>query len=215
MKILVTGHLGFVGQHLWERLRHSHRPHLIGIDYKQGLPSSDITRCELPDDIDRVYHLAAQTNAQSTDAVGDAMTNIIGSIRVFEKYREKVVFASSSMVNYPTSPYALSKKTCEEYAKFYGCSVIRFCNLYGEGGHSVIDKFRESDTLTIKGDGKQIRTYQHVDYAVDRMLSLLPGEFQILYGQNLTVQQVAELFPEKPIKYVLSDGIDIQDGRQL
>src|SRR4051794_27143337 len=127
MRALVTGHAGFVGIHLCKELvRRGYG--VMGIDLKYG---ADIVTCELPD-ADRVFHLAAQTDAQCEDVGKDAAVNIVGSIRVFERYRDKAVFASLSMVMYPVTPYAISKGAAEDYARYYGAAVVRFCNLYGE-----------------------------------------------------------------------------------
>jgi nucleoside-diphosphate-sugar epimerase len=62
VRALVTGHLGFVGQHLVRRLE-QRRVEVIGIDLKDG---ADVNDCDLPV-ADRVFHLAAQTDAQSKD----------------------------------------------------------------------------------------------------------------------------------------------------
>ena len=187
---------------------------VIGFDLKDGRDIRYIPDCEMPE-VDRVFHLAAQTDAQSENAEADAQTNVIGSIRIFSKYREKVVFASSSMVMYPTSPYAISKGAGEDYARYLGAAVVRFCNLYGEGGHSVIDKFRESDRLKIYGSGEQFRTYAPVEDAVKAMLSVRPGQTIVLPGVDYTVNEIAEMFPGKPVDRVAARTLDLMDARQV
>lgn len=207
-RIVITGHRGFVGGHLIKRLANEE---VVGIDIKDG---NDILNCYLPD-ADKVFHLAAQTDAQSEDAEDDALTNVIGSIKIFERYREKVVFASSSMVNYPTSPYAISKAAGEAYAKLFGVAIVRFCNLYGPGGHSVIDKFRESPLLKIYGTGEQLRTYAPVGDAVAALLAAKSGETTILRGEDYTVNHIAEMFPGKPIERGVGHSLDLMDARQI
>jgi nucleoside-diphosphate-sugar epimerase len=71
-------------------------------------------------------------------------------------------------VNYPLTPYAISKRAAEDYALFYGAAVVRFCNLYGAGGHGAIDRFRDGDRIEIRGSGEQLRTYAPVEDAVRR-----------------------------------------------
>ena len=53
--ILMTGHEGFIGSALWERLSTKHD--LMGVDIKSG---DDILSCELPhpDVVEMVIHLA-------------------------------------------------------------------------------------------------------------------------------------------------------------
>src|SRR6185369_14117902 len=91
--ILVTGNRGFVGGHLCSYLD-SHGIKWTGIDLKDDW-RQDIIGVDLPE-AERVYHLAAQTNAQTDDVLGDAETNITGTLRILERYRDRVVFASSS-----------------------------------------------------------------------------------------------------------------------
>jgi nucleoside-diphosphate-sugar epimerase len=208
MKVLVTGHLGFVGTHLCKALL-DRGDDVIGMDFKAG---GDILFDELPD-ADRVFHLAAQTDAQSEDAITDAMDNIIGSIRIFERYRDKCVFASSSMVHYPHSPYAISKKACEDYARYYGVRVVRFCNLYGVGGHCVIDKFREAERLTIYGGGQQLRTYAPVEDAV-KLLLRARSSLEILKGKDYTVLEISSWFPGKPVDYKPQSKLDLMRAVQ-
>jgi nucleoside-diphosphate-sugar epimerase len=194
LRIVVTGSEGFIGKHLWDRLKGQHD--LTGIDIKSG---NDIRTCDLPD-ADLVFHLAAETDASSTEAVNDASVNILGSLRIFERYRDKVIFASSSMVHYPVTPYAISKAACEHYAKLYGCSVVRFCNIYGPGGHSVIDKFGQASELTIFGNGLQLREYARVSLAVDYLVHSMTMREPLLVvrGEKRTVLEIANRYPNKP-----------------
>jgi nucleoside-diphosphate-sugar epimerase len=130
-------------------------------------------------------------------------------------YGEKLVFASSSMAAYPkSSPYAESKRAGEEIVLDFGGSVVRFCNLFGPGGHSVVDKFAEAPTLQIRGDGKQTRSYAHVDSAVSLMLLASPGHKHILRGFTATVNQIADGYPTKPRVYVPASPLDIQYAPQ-
>ncbi len=210
MKVLVTGHCGFVGTHLCVRL-HKRNIDVIGLDLKEG---NDILYCDLPD-ADRVYHLAAQTNAQDTDAIHDARTNIMGSLRIFKRYGDRVVHASSSMVNYPVTPYAISKKAAEDYARLFGAGIVRFCNLWGDGGHSVIDVFDRAEVLDIRGSGEQLRTYAPVHKAVEALLYARPGQLVILPGVDGTVNYIATMFPWKQRVYSPALASDLLDGRQL
>ncbi len=212
MKVLVTGSRGFVGKHLVKALI-ERGDEVFEIDLKIDL---DITDCYLPD-VDKVYHLAAQTNAQSEDAFNDAEINILGSLRIFERYREKCVFASTSMVNYPYSPYAISKKACEDYARFYRVGVVRFCNLYGEGGHCAIDKFRNAERITIYGKGNQLRTYAPVEKAVEALLDAgggWGGIVNVLGGKEYTVLEIASWFSGKPVDWLEQSKLDIMRAPQ-
>lgn len=214
MKVLVTGHLGFVGSHLCKAL-HRRGHSVIGVDLKDG---HDVNTCVLPRHVDRVFHLAAQVDASNPNTRLDAYSNIFGTLRILKYYGDKVVFASSSMVNYPVTPYAISKRAAEDYARMHGAAVVRFCNLYGEGGHSVIDKFRDTPkegTLTVFGDGHQIRTYAPVEAAVKALLEVAPGELTLLPGQNKTVNEIAfEHAMDKKIVYAAAREYDPKEAVQ-
>lgn len=211
MKVVVTGYRGFVGSHLMTALRERH-DRVTGIDLRDG---EDIRNCYLPP-AERVYHLAAQTDAQSNKCMDDLQTNAVGTLRLLEKYGPKVVLASTSMVNYPVTPYAISKRAAEDYAVLFGAAIVRFCNLYGEGGHSAVDRFASDETITIRGSGDQLRTYAPVEDAVAQMIVARAGELVILKGRDLTVNEIAANHPGKPVKRVPAlVGRDILDGRQL
>ena len=204
---LVTGHLGFIGQHLWRALHANDEYVPIGLDIKNG-PHEDIRTCVLPP-ADICFHLAAQTKALSTDTLEDADINIMGTVRILEKYRENVVFATSRASIDPTVPYSISKHACEYYCDMYKARMVRMCNVTGEGGHGVIEAFTRSDTLRIVGSGSIKRAYAPVQRAVELFLiaaNSLPGSLHILRGPQLTVLEIAELFfPNKPRIFVKQD----------
>lgn len=210
MKVVVTGSDGFIGRHVCKRLVNG-KFDVVGLDLKTG---DDILTCGLPD-ADWVIHLAAQTSAYCEDAEIDARANILGSIRVFQRYGDKVTFASSSMVNYPTTPYAISKRACEDYAKLYGAAIVRLCNIVGPGGHSVFEAFRGSDELTIYGSGDQRRSYADIGDAVKALLGCREG-LTVVGGQDLSVNEIASrFFASKPRRYLPARAGDMMDGRQI
>lgn len=215
MKILVTGSKGFVGKHLVKHLQ-SIGHDVIEMDLKDGM---DILTENLPE-VDKVFHLAAQTDAASEDAYTDASTNILGTIRLLERYREKLIFAATCMSGLSHCPYSISKTAAEAYCKLYGATIVRFCNLFGEGGHCVINKFREGQVMNIRGDGKQLRTYASVESAVHMlvhamMMSLTEkGYVHTLPGKDMTVLQVADMFPNKERVFVEPVKYDVSDARQ-
>lgn len=152
-----------------------------------------------------------------------ANNNIIGTVNMMEAARiqgvKKFVYASSSSVygdepNLPKkegregnllSPYALTKRVDEEFAKmytkFYGLDTygMRYFNVFGrrqdpDGAYAaVIPKFLKllinGETPTINGDGKQSRDFTYIDNVIEANLKacLAPSEaageaFNIAYG---------------------------------
>lgn len=206
---LVTGDLGFIGQHLCRAIRDGDDYVVIGRDLKRG-SHEDIRTCVLPP-ADICFHLAAQTKAQTQDAYEDASINIMGTLRVLERYREQVVFAASATT--PVVPYAISKQACEHYCKLYRARIVRMCNVTGPGGHGVIEAFAKADVLKIAGRGNQKRAYASVQRAVAMFLAAAksqPGELHQLQGVELTVLEIAELFyPTKPREFVAQEANDM------
>ncbi len=152
-----------------------------------------------------------------------ANNNIIGTVNMLEAARlsgvKKFVYASSSSVygdepNLPKkegregnllSPYALTKRADEEFArmytKFYGLETfgMRYFNVFGrrqdpDGAYAaVIPKFLKlllkNEVPTINGDGRQSRDFTYIDNVIEANLKacLAPKEaageaFNIAYG---------------------------------
>lgn len=152
-----------------------------------------------------------------------ANNNIIGTVNMLDAARacgvKKFVYASSSSVygdepNLPKregregnllSPYALTKRADEEFAKmytkFYGLDTygMRYFNVFGrrqdpDGAYAaVIPRFLKQlmrgEAPTIHGDGRQSRDFTYVDNVVEANLKacLAPHEaageaYNIAYG---------------------------------
>lgn len=133
-----------------------------------------------------------------------ANNNIIGTVNMLEAARiqgvKKFVYASSSSVygdepNLPKkegregnllSPYALTKRVDEEFAKmytkFYGLDTygLRYFNVFGrrqdpDGAYAaVIPKFLKmllnDEVPTINGDGRQSRDFTYIDNVIEANL---------------------------------------------
>lgn len=149
--------------------------------------------------------------------------NIMGTLNMLEAARQnnvkKFVYASSSSVygdepNLPKkegregnllSPYALTKRCDEEWAKQYAMHYgldtygLRYFNVFGrrqdpDGAYAaVIPKFLKQlmsgEAPTINGDGKQSRDFTYIDNVIEANLKacLAPSEyageaFNIAYG---------------------------------
>ena len=138
-----------------------------------------------------------------------ANNNIIGTVNMMEVARvskvKKFVYASSSSVygdepNLPKqegregrllSPYALTKRADEEFArmytKFYGLETygMRYFNVFGrrqdpDGAYAaVIPKFLklllQGETPTINGDGRQSRDFTYIENVIEANLKAISG----------------------------------------
>ena len=149
--------------------------------------------------------------------------NIMGTLNMLEASKingvKKFVYASSSSVygdepNLPKtegregnllSPYALTKRVDEEYAKLYtklyGLETygLRYFNVFGKRQNpngmyaAVIPKFVKmllnNEVPTINGDGKQSRDFTYVENVVEANLKACKAEskyagnaFNVAYG---------------------------------
>jgi len=202
-RILITGHKGQIGTKLWNRLSAYTYDHLkgdgewelLGIDTKDG---KDLLTCELPPDIDVVYHLAAHAPVEDSwkDPVR-TVQNLATTVRLVHAYPDaKIVFASTGASIDPVSPYGFSKWACNEYLKkFHNNAVILyFSNIFGLP-RSVVDIFKDKEEVIIYGDGKQIRDYVHVDDIViglDKAFFWDKGEYKMGSGIKTNLIQLAE-----------------------
>lgn len=205
-KVLLTGHKGFIGSRLNKKLI------AFGIDMKNG---NNILDCALPD-VDVVIHLAAVSDVlwSVSNPTETVRNNVLGTVRLAERYRNtKFIFASTggAIQDKITSPYGLSKYCAEEFIKMI-CSnyvILRFANVYGEGGHSAVDKFIQEDSITIYGDGSQTRTWVYADDIVQGIQDSIQwkkGLYQFGTDQNYTMLEIARA-TGKPIKF-----IDFKEG---
>lgn len=157
--------------------------------------------------------------------------NAAGTLRLLEACRshgvKRFVFASSNavlgeqappaheqLVPEPISPYGASKLAgealCRAYSATFGLQtvVLRFANVYGPlSGHktSVVARFvrqiLRGETLTVYGDGRQIRDFVHVDdvcQAIERALQWEPAShvspvFQIGSGMGTSICELIEI----------------------
>jgi nucleoside-diphosphate-sugar epimerase len=155
-KIAITGHLGFIGSHLYQKLKDDYR--IIGIDLKNGKDIRKITKKDLKG-VEYIFHLAAQPRVplsiEKPEMTHDH--NVNGTLNILIQARDagvkRVIYSASSSVYgkqdnlplkegmspNPLSPYAVQKLTGEYYCKVFSdlykleTVCLRYFNVYGEG----------------------------------------------------------------------------------
>mgnify|MGYP003905109095 CR=1 FL=1 len=132
MKILLTGHKGFIGSHLLNKLKKEHS--VVGIDLQDG-NSQDLLTCEFNEEFDLIIHLAGKSGVRESinDPAGYWRNNVEASKRLFARYPDtRVLYASSSSAYEPDlNPYAASKYVVEEAAERYHNTLgMRFHTVY-------------------------------------------------------------------------------------
>ena len=114
MKILLTGHKGFLGTLLTKYLN-THGHVVIGLDKKER---NNLLTCKLDWDIDIVIHLAGESGVRRSLTQPKIYweNNVLASKRLFDTHKDKkIIYASSSTAKEPErNPYALTKKAVEE-----------------------------------------------------------------------------------------------------
>lgn len=184
MKILVTGHKGYIGSHLYAALQKT--DHIVhGIDLKDG---NDIL-FNLPNqEYDVVFHMAAMPRVGfSVENPNYTLRhNVYATSALLEWAKnnsvKRIIFSSSSAIygdgNGPMSPYGLHKKMseleCKLYSQLYDVDTVclRYFNVYSQdqeygGAYSTVisawmEMIRSNLPLRIDGDGQQTRDFIHV-----------------------------------------------------
>jgi len=186
MKVLVTGHKGYIGSHIYTEL--SAKGYSVqGIDLKDG---EDVLHCLPNEAFDYVFHLAACPRVEySVEKPSYTMKqNVLVTSALLEWAKDhgvkRVIFSSSSAVNgngdgIPESPYGLHKlmneMECRLYSKLYDLDTVclRYFNAYSEdqqygGSYSTaicawMEMIKLEKPLRIDGDGEQTRDLVHVE----------------------------------------------------
>jgi UDP-glucose 4-epimerase len=191
-KVLITGHKGYIGQHLWKLIKDT-RPdiYLYGLDNDEknitsyfgdinSLPAQKFENGQ--PSFHTIIHLAALVR------VGESVenpwlyynTNINGTKRLLNHVNcHNFIFASTGAASNPDSPYGYSKRVAEDIVKqmAYDYTIFRFYNVIGTEGFPPTNpeglmlnlmNARETGKFTIFGDdyntkdGTCVREYVHV-----------------------------------------------------
>ena len=198
MKILVTGHKGFIGSQLVEKLKNlNHEIH--GIDHHEN---KDILTSEFPK-VDLVIHLAGIGGVRESLANPAKywLNNVEGTKRILNHYQKVrvLVAGSSSQYEPELNPYAASKHIIE-YIKHPNVCFMRFHTVYNEKPRK--DMFFDK---LLKGTLEYVTTHErdfiHLDDLTDAVILLMDkditGPIDIGTGESIKIQDIA---PDLPVK---------------
>jgi len=181
MNVLVTGHKGFIGSHVYSYLKD------LGFD---------VTGLDFPDDVrdfirfyacdtkryDVVIHLAAYAAVRESLENPDKFweNNVVKSKALFDycgRNNIRLLYASSSSVQeWWLNPYAISKKVNEIQAPPNSVGM-RFYNVYAEkvSRPDMLYRMLEDKTATYLTRHK--RDWIHVDDVVSAIATLIPTTY--------------------------------------
>jgi len=219
--VLITGHKGYIGQHLWKMIKET-RPDikLYGLDITgEGLEECDIRNmCRCEKTFHTIIHLAALVRVGNSVKCPTLYyeTNVSGTINVLEKIpHHNFIFASTGAASNPDSPYGFSKRIAEDVVKekAYDYTIFRFYNVIGTDGFPAtnpeglmlnLEKIKETGKFTIFGsdyntfDGTCIREYVHVNdicAAIIKAIDEPANDIENLaYGDTKSTREIVEIF---------------------
>ena len=206
MKVLITGHKGFIGSYLWKMIEES------GVDV-------ELDGIDFPDDIgdfntgkiyDVVIHLAAFAALRESFENPDRFweNNVVKSQPIFDYCREnnvRLLYASSAGAHgWWQNPYAITKKVNEIQAPLDSVGM-RFFNVWAEENSRPDMLYRMLQENTAKYITRHKRDYVHVHDITTAILTLIPSHFRghldIGFGQSIPVMDIAKAMGrDLPIK---------------
>jgi dTDP-glucose 4,6-dehydratase/UDP-glucose 4-epimerase len=200
MRILMTGHKGFIGSHLYPYLWDRGYT-MYGIDLKDG---KDILTCTLDYEVDVVIHLAGKSGVRESMRLPGPYwhVNVEGSRRIFDQFGEaRILYASSSSAYEPTlNPYAASKYIMDMMAPDSSVGM-RFHTVYSDNPRKgmLLEKLLSNSVEYITDHS---RDFIHVEDLCDAIELLIKnpninGVVDIGTGKSTNVQDLA---PGKPLR---------------
>jgi len=198
MKILVTGHKGFIGTQLVKRLEQDNHE-IIGVDIKA---ETNIISYDFPQ-VDLVIHLAGIGGVR--ESMNDPKrywdNNVEGTKRLLAHYQNtRVLFAGSSSQYDPwRNPYAASKNVIE-YIPHPNCVAMRFHTVYSDKARSgmFFDKLLHGNLEYVT---EHTRDFVHVEDVCEAVVCLMKSDFKgpIDIGTGESVR-IVDIAPNLPIR---------------
>jgi ADP-L-glycero-D-manno-heptose 6-epimerase len=235
MKILLTGHNGFIGSHMLKALSgHEVATYEWGDTYRHGVMG-----------FDWVIHLGAISSTTERDIEKVLTQNLDFSINLYDECKTFGVnfqYASSASIYGlvstfsedappdPRTPYAWSKYLFERYVRTHPSGSIvqgfRYFNVYGPDGeghkgsqaspyYQFAKQAKETNSIKLfKNSDKYLRDFIHVDELVATQLKFLnvkeSGIWNVGTGNTKSFADVAKTFNVKlieiPMPAILTDS---------
>ena len=207
MKILITGHKGFIGSYLWNHIENA------------GVTGVELDGIDFPDDIgdfktDKIYdvviHLAAFAALRESFENPDRFweNNVEKSKPIFDYCGDndvRLLYASSAGAHgWWQNPYAITKKVNEIQAPPNSVGM-RFFNVWAEENSRPDMLYRMLQENTAKYITRHYRDYIHVRDVATAICLLMDSNFRghldVGYGEAIPVMDIAKAMGrDLPIK---------------
>lgn len=191
MKVLVTGHAGYIGGVLADHLADDGHE-VVGFDNAAD-PDDDIRDLDrlqavfAEHDFDVVYHIAADADVWTDDWRYLVENNVMGTVNVVDAADEAgvpVVFSSSIAAADQVNRYGHSKHLAERAISEYdGVTTVRFPNVIGGAAprgqaQSMIEQALDGE-IEVWGNGDIVRPYVDVGDLATFLSDLGRGSFDV------------------------------------
>ena len=196
MKVLVTGHKGFIGKQVFDFL--SDIFDVDGLDRPDDIENFADVGCA---DYDLIVHLAAYAALRDSVDNPDKFweNNVEKSKPIFDycrKYNTRLLYASSAgAYSWWQNPYAITKKVNEIQAPPNSVGM-RFFNVWAEEGSRDDMLYEMLKQGTAKYITRHKRDWVHVHDVVRAICYLIPDKFRgvldIGTGTNYSVLELAK-----------------------
>lgn len=231
MKILVTGHRGFIGAHMYRSL-HEQGHEVVGFEWGEEYPTIE--------GLDWVIHIGAISSTTERDVNKVMLQNYDFSSRLYEdarKYGVNFQFSSSASVYGlgqefketspvdPKTPYSWSKYMFERYLTNNPSNSVvqsfRYFNVYGPEGeehkgdqaspHSKFSKQAEQEGLVkvFEGSDNYRRDFIHVSEVIQIQQKFLAvqdsGIYNLGTGSVKSFLDVAKQYSTKIVEIAMPE----------
>ncbi len=203
MKVLVTGHRGFIGRYVFADWRHELGYQVHGIDHPDDVGDFNISGNIKKGDYDLVVHLAAWADIrESMEKPAEYYeNNVTKAKRLFDWCGEtgtRLLYASSSAVadDYWNNPYAMSKWINEQMAPPNSVGM-RFTTVYGPDSRDnmMYGMLKDGTAPYVTNHKRDWIHVKDVCRAIRYLAtSTICGPVPIGVGKSIPVRQLAEAF---------------------
>ena len=207
MKILITGHKGFIGSHILNLLKPAHE--VTGFDLGDEFPEGRF---------DFIVHLAARGLIRKSleNPYGYFTDDLDLTMKFLDMARKSdstFIFPSSGSTASPSNPYSLSKKQSVEwinlYRRLYSIKAfdLTFYNIYGsgsrKGGVYLFSKMAlAGGPIIMLGDGTDVRDFVYVTDVAKFVADVIDGKvktgsYEIGTGIGTSIRGLSEMISEE------------------